>query len=303
MLARLIVLITCLCGAGSVLAESAARTARMVEGGGGLPIAVTEMGNPNGRGILFLHSLISSSAVWEKQLVPALADQFRLVAMDLRGHGSSAKPHSAYLYRASRPWGDDVAAVISASELKEPIIVASGFGGLVAMDYIRHHGSSDLGGLVLVGTTAGLLPPPPPAEETPERLARIERSRSVDQRVILEWTKGFMDFLIGQGPLPSDEVERLTVSAMLVPHYVRRFVRGRPTDNSDLAKELDLPLLFVVGTKDLSAKLEDVRAARRATVGNGDLEVFEGGGPLLFWYDPERFNRTLADFADELVGD
>lgn len=297
MLARLTLFVVCLYGAASVFAEPSERTARMVEGGGGLPIAVTEMGNPDGRGVLFLHGLISSSAVWEKQLVPTLANEFRLVAMDLRGHGSSAKPYNAYLYRASRPWGDDVAAVIAASELRRPIIVASGYGGLVAMDYIRHHGSTALGGLVLVGTTAGLLPPPPAAEETPERLARIERSRSVDQRVIFDWTKGFMDFLISQGPLPAEELERLTVSAMLVPHYVRRFVRGRPTDNRDLAQTLDIPLMFIAGTKDLSVKLADVRAARQATGGRADLMIYEDAGPLLFWYEPARFNAAIADFA------
>lgn len=276
----------------------------MVKGGGDLPIAITETGNPNGRGILFLHSLISSSAVWEKQLESTLADEFRLVAMDLRGHGSSAKPYNSYLYRASKPWGDDVAAVLRATELKEPIIVASGYGGLVALDYIRHHGGEALGGLILVGTTAGLLPPPPPAEETPERLARIERSRSVDQRIILDWTKGFMDFLLSQGPLPADEVERLTVSAMLVPHYVRRFVRGRPTDNTSLASELgNVPIQFVVGTKDLSSKVEDVRRAREAIGGTADLQIYEDSGPLLFWYEPERFGRTVSEFAARLVND
>lgn len=284
--------------------DDAERTARMVQGGGDLPIAVTEIGNPSGRGILFLHSLISSSYVWDKQLASNLADDFRLIAMDLRGHGSSAKPYNAYLYRASKPWGDDVAAVLEATELDRPIIVASGFGGLVALDYIRHHGSDALGGLVLVGTTAGLLAPPPPAEETPERLARIERSRSVDQRIILDWTRGFMDFLVSQGPLPADEIERLTVSAMLVPHYVRRFVRGRPTDNTALAPELaDLPTLFVVGTKDLSVKLEDVRSARAAIGVSAELQVYDGAGPLLFWYEPERFNRTVSGFAARLVND
>lgn len=287
-----------LCGTPHPLAaETEART-QMIDGADGTPLAVTLHGSADGPPIVLLHNLMASAQVWEKQQAdPALAE-FRLVSIDLRGHGSSAKPYNPYLYRASRPWADDVAGVIETLSLTRPVIVGWGLGALTALDYVRHHGTDNLGGLVIVGSTAGLTERPPPPPETPESKARTERSRSPDQRVILEWTKGFIEgYLLSQGPLPDDERERLVVSAMLVPHYVRRFVRGRPMDNRDLAGEIDVPIRFVVGGQDASVKADAIATAVESIGENAEVTTYEDSGALMFWYQAARFNRELASFV------
>jgi pimeloyl-ACP methyl ester carboxylesterase len=57
---------------------------------------VVETGNPDGKPILFIHGLSGCGLVWGRQLGSELGRDFRLVAMDLRGHGMSAKPRDAY---------------------------------------------------------------------------------------------------------------------------------------------------------------------------------------------------------------
>ena len=63
-----------------------------VTGGGGLKLHVQETGNPNGKAILFIHGFSQCRLAWNKQLHSDLAPDFRLVAMDIRGHGLSDKP-------------------------------------------------------------------------------------------------------------------------------------------------------------------------------------------------------------------
>ena len=63
-----------------------------VEGGGGVSLSVVETGRKDGPGILFIHGFSQSYLSWKTQLGSDLADDFRLIAFDLRGHGASGKP-------------------------------------------------------------------------------------------------------------------------------------------------------------------------------------------------------------------
>src|SRR5580704_8575458 len=49
-----------------------------------------ETGNPLGQAVLFVHGLSQSWRSWRAQFAdPQLRERFRLVALDLRGHGES----------------------------------------------------------------------------------------------------------------------------------------------------------------------------------------------------------------------
>ena len=63
-----------------------------MKGGGGLRLHVREWGNADGPPILFMHGLSQNHLCWDKQYDSALADEFRIVAFDLRGHGMSEAP-------------------------------------------------------------------------------------------------------------------------------------------------------------------------------------------------------------------
>ena len=65
---------------------------RTISGGGGLKLAVHEYGRPDGKAILLIHGFTACHLVWSKQYQSALADEFRLVCLDNRGHGMSEKP-------------------------------------------------------------------------------------------------------------------------------------------------------------------------------------------------------------------
>ncbi len=56
------------------------------------------------------------------QFESSLADEFRLVALDNRGHGMSEKPLEEEDYTDERLWADDLAAVISALDLDRPVL-------------------------------------------------------------------------------------------------------------------------------------------------------------------------------------
>ena len=100
----------------AVAQDEQTRTGRMkvhtVRGGGGLRLHVREWGKADGPPILFIHGWSQNHLCWAKQYESALADEFRLVAYDLRGHGMSEAPLEPEHYTDGKLWADDVAAII-----------------------------------------------------------------------------------------------------------------------------------------------------------------------------------------------
>ena len=84
-------------------------------------------GDPAAPAMVFLHGLGEQAAGWEP-VADRLAGAFRVIALDLRGHGASDRP-GVYSYELMR---DDVVGVLDALELREVVLVGHSMGGVVA---------------------------------------------------------------------------------------------------------------------------------------------------------------------------
>src|SRR5215469_8781937 len=142
-----------------------------IAGGGGTQIHLVETGDPEGRPILFIHDFSQSWLAWSRQMISQLAEDHRLVAMDMRGHGVSDKPREGYA--ESKLWADDVNAAIQALNLDRPLLCGWSYGPLVMLDYVRHYGEDGISGLVFVGGVTKLGGDAAVAVLTPEFLSLI----------------------------------------------------------------------------------------------------------------------------------
>jgi len=100
---------------------------RVVQGVGGIQISCQLSGADNAQPMVFLHGLGEQAASWQS-VEPGFASGFRVVAVDLRGHGASDWPGS-YTYELMR---DDVLAVLDALDLHDIVLVGHSMGGVVA---------------------------------------------------------------------------------------------------------------------------------------------------------------------------
>jgi pimeloyl-ACP methyl ester carboxylesterase len=108
---------------------------------------------------VLLHANAGSAASWSR-LGPALADRFRVVAPDLRGHGASVKPPiGSYGLRKA---ADDIHSLFDALELTEPLLVGHSWGAAVALVLATGAESNEpapaLSGLVLEDPPAAMSP-------------------------------------------------------------------------------------------------------------------------------------------------
>ncbi len=278
-----------------VLAEGL--TSETVYGGGGLPLHVISAGRPGQPEILFIHGFSLSSSSWLQQF-ESLAEDYRIAAFDLRGHGNSAHPWNADDYADSALWADDVAAVIAGTGLTKPWIVAWSYGGHVALDYVRKHGTANLSGVVLVGSTAGMLPFPPPDSDTMERFARMTRlsmSANAGDRFLAA-----QEFVTGMVVQPLDEhvVQREVAAAVLLSPRVRGVIVQRSLDNADLKSKLELPVLFMVGSQDRAASLEGIQGLI-PQLPQAAVSYYEDTGHMPFIERQARFDAEVKRLVAE----
>lgn len=87
--------------------------------------------------LILLHGGAATSSMWEPR-IPALAERFRVIAPDARGHGRTNNPAGALSYRLL---ADDVAGLIEAIGLSEPLVFGLSDGGQTALELgMRHAG-------------------------------------------------------------------------------------------------------------------------------------------------------------------
>ena len=268
-----------------------------ITGGGGTRLHLVEAGDPRAPSILFLHGMSQSWITWDRQMRSELARRYRLVAMDLRGHGSSERPRDGY--DDSRLWAADVSAAIGELELDRPILCGWSYGPLVILDYIRHYGEERIGGIHLVGAVTKLGSEAAAAVLAPEFLALLPGLFSSDVGESVRDLESLLHLCFTREPEASDRYTMLGFSVS-VPPFVRQALLTRVVDNDDLLPTIAKPVLITHGALDAIVRQEAV-AQHRAGLPHAQVHIMPDAGHAAFWDDAASFNRRLGAFRDEVA--
>lgn len=101
----------------------------------GVTLAWSAAGNPDHPAVIMTHSLGCDSTMWQAQ-VEGLADSFRVITLDMRGHGQSEAPPGPY---SLDMLGADVVAVADAAGVAEFSICGNSIGGIIALWVAINH--------------------------------------------------------------------------------------------------------------------------------------------------------------------
>ncbi|MFC4359456.1 alpha/beta fold hydrolase [Halobium salinum] len=266
--------------------------------GGGVELHVAETGNPDGRPVLFLHGYSQSHRSWTPQFDSGLADEFRLVAPDHRGHGRSEKPREGY--DRSDLWAADVRAILDALDLDDVVLVGWSYAGLVALDYLDAHGTDRVAGVNLVGAISKMGTEAATALLGSAYVDLLPRLGSDDAE---ESVAALVDFLrlCVHGDLSDEDRYAMLGYNVVVPPHVRRSLRNRTVDHDDTLADLDVPVLFTHGEHDAVVDVEAAEGNAERTP-DARLSTFPDAGHTPFWDNPGRYNRELRAFVESLSG-
>lgn len=259
----------------------------------GVEISVREWGNKEGRPILFVHGLAQAHLCFAPQFESALAERFRLVAYDLRGHGESAKPLEPSYYREGRRWADELAAVIEDARLDKPVLLGWSLGGRVLRQYLIHHGDRAISGLHFVSSR--------PFED-PSVLATVSRNdianRPEGLAQIIDSNIRFLRACFHRQPSDDDFNIALAYN-MVMPQAVREAISGWSTSIEETRaalKAVTVPTLIAHGLND-ALILPKAAEMTAAAIRGARISLYEDCGHSPFAEHAERFNRELADFV------
>lgn len=264
----------------------------------GDPLIATERGpyeiHDRGEGtpLVLLHGFPFDAGSWTDD-VDALASAARVIAPSMRGFGSTPPRDMDSL--SVDAMADDVAAILDALGVREPVVLAGlSMGGYVTLAFARKH-PRRIRALVLADTRAE----PDSAE------ARANRDRGI-ARVEGGDLAGFVTDLLPAilAPVTRAErpevVERVRTMAMRAdPSSVvamMRALRERPDARPGLSS-IGVPVQVIVGAEDALIPVSASQAlVEGIPAGRASLHVIPGAGHLSNLEAPDAFRAVLAAF-------
>ena len=235
---------------------------------------------------------VTSYANW-RLVLPALAENFRVLAPDMVGFGFSERP--ANIKYGVQTWADQVVGLMDTLELPTAHLVGNSFGGAIALRIATQH-PDRVGKLVLMGSMGV----PFPITEGLERVWGYEPS--------FENMRKVLDVFAYSRDLVNDELAEVRYRGSIQPGFQesfaamfpaprQRWVEAMCTPEDDI-RRLPHRTLIVHGRED---QVIPVQTSLRLMelIDNADLSVFSHCG---HWSMIERtadFNRSVSEFFSD----
>lgn len=255
---------------------------------GDLYIHVNCMGPADGEPLLLLHSLGTDMRVWDPQ-AQALAARFRVVRLDLRGHGLSDVPEGPYTIEQM---ARDVLKVLDGLEIMKCHVGGLSVGGMVAQS-MAAQAPHRVASLVLVDTAMAI----PPAQAWIERAAAVRKhgTGSVADAVVARWVTPAYLAVSGAHAL------RAMLLSTKAEGYAATAEAIAAADLQGQTRQLRMPALVLVGEHDVATPVAEARALAQAIPG-ARMQVIPGAAhiPTLQAAGAitEAMTRFLATVAD-----
>ena len=246
-----------------------------------------ELSGPPGRPtILFANSLGTNFHVWDAQEA-ALADRFRILRYDMRGHGLTDCLRGAYTIAQL---ADDARALLDVLEIGPVHVCGLSIGGMVAQRLAATAPGRVLS-LALCDTANRIGPP----SRWDDRVAAVAKGglESIADAVLKVWFTP--DFLAKQ----PDAARGMANMLVRTPAegYIGCCLALRDADLRDDEARIKCPTLVVVGDQDVATSPAVARELSNA-IGGARLEVLAQAAHIPTVEQPAALNRLLGEFFD-----
>jgi 3-oxoadipate enol-lactonase len=237
--------------------------------------------------IVLVGSLGSDLRMWDAQVGP-LAERFRVVRFDTRGHGASAVPPGPY---SLADLGEDVLALLDRVGIASASICGVSLGGVIAM-WCAIHAPERVERLAVCFSSAWF----GPSEAWLKRaaLVRAEGTAAVADAVVARW---LTDSTKRARP---ELVERLRAMIAATPDegYAACCEALAATDLRGRLGAIGAPTLAVSGSEDPATPPEHGRAIAAAIPGARFVEI-PAAAHLGNIERPEQFNEALLAHLEQ----
>jgi|CXWL01.1.fsa_nt_gi 3-oxoadipate enol-lactonase len=255
----------------------------------GIKIAFTDEGQ--GLPVVFLHGFPLNRTMWTPQ-VERLATRFRVITIDLRGHGESEAPLWHY---SMEQFADDLIGVLDHLAIEQAALVGLSMGGYVLFSCVRRY-PHRIKALIFCDTRAG-------ADTLEGRAARFSMAQIAYRR----GAGAIADLMLPKLLAPSTSTTNPSLVDRVRAMISRTEISGiagdlmamaaRP-DSTEMLETIRVPTLVIAGEQDAASPPAEVKKIADGIPGAQFVTIPEAGH-LPNLEQPERFNTLLEKFLAE----
>ncbi|MCX6294607.1 MAG: alpha/beta hydrolase [Bacteroidetes bacterium] len=241
-----------------------------------------------GRVLVLLHGFLGSHEVWS-EFVKKLSKKFRVIAIDLPGHGES--PSIGY-YHSMELLAQGVKAVLDKAGVRRYIITGHSLGGYVALTFAELF-PENVSGLCLFNSTSYA----DSEEKKKERGKVIRLVKKQHHHYVSEVvTSLFATENVAKIPKEVEKVKN--IAAKISQQAIINTLEGMKERKSRdlILKFAEFPVLFIIGKKDGVIDFETMYS-QMALCKYPSVLMLENSGHMSFYEAPKETVKELELFA------
>ena len=238
--------------------------------------------------LLMSNSLMSNLTMWDPT-VPALADRFRILRYDTRGHGQTTVTPGPY---SIAMLADDAIGLLDALGIRQAHIMGLSMGGMIAQQIGARYPDRVLS-LLLCDTASEM----PPRSMWEERLT-IARSRGISGLVDGTIKRWFTAPFIERAPQEIAKVREMILGTP-VEGYMNCAGAVRDMAQTTMLLKIKAPTLVITGRQDPACTVEQSTVLHRM-IDTSRMVVIEDAAHLSNIEQPTVFNREIRNFLDTI---
>jgi pimeloyl-ACP methyl ester carboxylesterase len=261
----------------------------------GESLAYIDRGEHSGPAVVLIHGYTDNARDWVPML-PYLSKRYRLILVDIRGHGQSSKPECCY---TRLDFAYDIKLLLDALGVQKADIVGHSLGSIIAQTFAEYW-PERTAHVVLISSTGGSPPDRPkklPQFDFAAEIRKLKEPIEADSPFMIAWWDS-------PTPVDPDFIRRQRKDAAGIPLRVWLAVldQALPANNvfGDLQStlpRLKSPTLLIWGSKDPIME-EDVRQSLRDALPSAKVKIFDGLGHNPFWEDPRGVAEVVNAFLN-----
>ncbi|MDQ0391793.1 alpha/beta fold hydrolase [Labrys monachus] len=256
----------------------------------GTRLAYTEAGV--GQPVVFLHGVLASKRFFERNLA-TLAQTFRVIAIDFRGHGDSDDSQGG---NTVAQFARDLDHFLATKELADVIAVGWSMGNFVIWDYLEEFGAnSRISAQICIsqGPTDLISADWPHGFTDHVGLRDMVRTAQEDYAVLCAHV---VTLLTHELPGPEDCVWMVEEQLKLLPNSAACILTDQTQrDYRAFLPSLAIPVLGIWGADEKAVSLKTADWMR-ANVPDFTLEIFGHSGHMPMWEEAGRFNNLVTSW-------
>ena len=260
----------------------------------GMSLAYVDIGERSAPAVVLIHGYTDNARDWVPML-PYLSKRYRLILVDIRGHGQSSKPECCY---TRLDFAYDIKLLLDALGVAQADIVGHSLGSIIAQTFAEYW-PDRTAHVVLISSTGGSppdRPKKPPQFDFAAEIRKLKEPIEADSPFMIAWWDS-------PTPVDPDFIRRQRKDAAGIPLRVWLAVLDQGLNADDLYANLQstlprlkAPTLLIWGSKDPIME-EDMRQSLRNALPQAKVKIFDGLGHNPFWEDP----RGVADVINAFL--